>query len=773
MIENTINDDVTIAGRASVLASRYRIVRQLGAGGMGSVWLAEDTQLDGKLFAIKMLPSILVANKRAYNQLKAEALVAMKLVHPNIVQIRAFEENNGNPFLVMDYIDGETLDDWLGVRGQESGVSEEEVVKLLKPIAEALDYAHEEGVVHRDIKPANVMIRKDGRPFVMDFGIAREIQETLTRVTGKMSSGTLMYMSPEQLNGDMPKKEQDIYSFAAMVYECLKGEPPFVRGNIEYQIINKDPEPLICVSSQELGVRSQDSEVLASRSTIAASVMRGLAKKPEDRPTSCAAVLEKKFNRVERVGRVEPGWQLSGGGAFPRNVNSKNGNRISLTRNVKTGKHVVAVKKGVAVSARRNESLHPPMTGVSCTRNTGPDASRVSSTSRKNWLSRKGIVMLLAGATVLISCVGAAWWLCSPDELEVEARRLRSQLSDQYMKMQRLSDDNGFAQSKKEVYAVVLQTDENISRKRWSSVICNCETAQKMIDRLFVEDVDRCAARTASNAAQTAKESAERTFAEKYAPYELQKGVLMFKSGERELAQREFKKATIIFQKVEQHFQEVRKLAIKRNLETVRKEEDAWHRSEVESVRAKASVEISALNRIDDADGFGESKREAADKFKEAEDAFEARRWQEAKSGYENVVDLAAKVISSDEERKRAAGAKNKALKASIAAAKAGARRYAAWNEAMQWWMEGDTAFKSMRFSVAEEKFSESERRFHAAEKNAKSNALSEKSSQPTREQLFKRPVSMNYCRHCGYPLANADVVPRSCRQCGGNLFGE
>ena len=614
------------------------------------------------------------------------------------------------------------------------------------------------------------MIRKDGRPFVMDFGIAREIQETLTRVTGKMSSGTLMYMSPEQLNGDMPKKEQDIYSFAAMVYECLKGEPPFCRGAIEDQIKNKEPEPLVgrvVLNAPNGGGLGTD------RPTIADAVMQGLAKKPEDRPTSCVEVLEKKVNCVEHVDCVEPGWQLSGGGAFPRNVNSKNRNRISLTRNVKSGKHVAAVKKGVAVSARRNESLHPPMTGVSCTRNTGPDASRVSSTSRKNWLSRKGIVMLLAGATVLISCVGAAWWLCSPDELEVEARRLRSQLSDQYMKMQRLSDDNGFAQSKKEIYAVVLQTDENISRKRWSSVIRNCETAQKMIDRLFVEDVDRCAARTASNAAQTARESAERTFAEKYAPYELQKGVLMFKSGERELAQREFKKATIIFKKVEQHFQEVRKLAIKRNLETVRKEEDAWHRSEVESVRAKASVEISALNRIDDADGFGESKREAADKFKVAEDAFDAGRWQEAKSGYENVVDLAAKVISSDEERKRAAGAKNKALKASIAAAKAGARRYAAWNEAMQWWMEGDTAFKSMRFSVAEEKFSESERRFHAAEKNAKSNALSEKSSQPTREQLFKRPVSMNYCRHCGYPLANADVVPRSCRQCGGNLFGE
>ena len=129
MNTNTMNNDLTmpVESERALLANRYRIVMQLGQGGMGSVWLAEDTQLDGKLFAIKMLPSILVSNKRAYNQLKAEALVAMKLVHPNIVQIRAFEENDGNPFLVMDYIDGETLDEWLGDRGQELGVRSQEL----------------------------------------------------------------------------------------------------------------------------------------------------------------------------------------------------------------------------------------------------------------------------------------------------------------------------------------------------------------------------------------------------------------------------------------------------------------------------------------------------------------------------------------------------------------------------------------------------------------------------------------------------------------------
>ena len=173
MTYDTINDAQMIAGsgEGTLLTNRYRVVRQLGQGGMGSVWLAEDTQLDNKPFAIKMLPSILVSNKRAYRQLKDEALVAMRLTHPNIVTLRAFEENNGNPFLVMDYIDGQTLDDYLaehtgttGVPPVATGLPEADVLRILRPIAAALDYAHSEGVVHRDVKPANVMIRNDGHP---------------------------------------------------------------------------------------------------------------------------------------------------------------------------------------------------------------------------------------------------------------------------------------------------------------------------------------------------------------------------------------------------------------------------------------------------------------------------------------------------------------------------------------------------------------------------------------------------------------------------------
>ena len=238
---------------------------------MGSVWLAEDTKLDGFKVAIKMLPSVLLSNERAYRQIKSEALLSLKLIHSNIAPIRSFEENNGNPFLVEDYIRGKNLDACLAEWGT---LSEEETIALLKPVAEAIDYAHSAKVVHRDIKPANIMIREDGTPFVLDFGIAREMQETMTKVTGKLSSGTLMYMSPEQLKGAAPAPSQDVYSFAAMAYECLCGHPPFHRGQIEYQIVNETPEPL------------------PFDSALSRKIMSALSKSPDERPDSCFSVLD-------------------------------------------------------------------------------------------------------------------------------------------------------------------------------------------------------------------------------------------------------------------------------------------------------------------------------------------------------------------------------------------------------------------------------------------------------------------------------------------------
>ena len=389
MIQPTINDAVTIGGAEALLAGRYHVVKQLGQGGMGSVYLAEDTQLDNFRVAVKMLPAILVANKRALKQLTSEALVSMKLIHSNIVPLRGFEENNGNPFLVMDYIDGQTLDDLLA---EKEKLTDEETIRVLAPVAAALDYAHGEGVVHRDVKPGNVIIRKDGRPFVLDFGIAREIQETMTRVTGKLSSGTLLYMSPEQNNGDEPTPAQDVYSFAAMAYECLAGKPPFTRGNIEYQIMNTPPAPLT-----------------GKAAILAAGVMAGLAKRPEDRPSTCAAVLEGSvFSRKEVVALVateagvsHPVTTIRGSGALAASPG-----RAGVSRPPQ-GDEIVSVEHVERVEGK------------------APDGGE-GNVSRKKMVI--GLVALL-GLTV-VAVVGGVWWngrtTRDAERIKSEAERAKS-----------------------------------------------------------------------------------------------------------------------------------------------------------------------------------------------------------------------------------------------------------------------------------------------------------------------------------------------------------
>ena len=353
-MDNGMDDALTIGGLETLrdgdtlwLAGRYKVVRRLGEGGMGSVWLAEDTKLDGKQFAIKMLPAVFAGKKGAYRQVKQEALMAMKLSHPNIATVRAFEEDEGGaPFLVMDYIEGRGLDEILAEKGP---LGEAETRRLLGPVAAALDYAHSQGVVHRDVKPGNVMVRKDGTPFVLDFGIAREIQETMTRVTGKFSSGTLLYMSPEQLRGRAPKPAQDVYSFAAMAYECLTGAPPFSRGQIEYQIVNEAPEPLPADAAAE---------------PLRQGIMAGLAKEPEARPGTCMEVLGN--GGASRPGEPVAGTPagatagMSSNGGASRPGEPVAGTPAGATAGMPAGK---VAGKAAETTARRDGSPHHPEAG--------------------------------------------------------------------------------------------------------------------------------------------------------------------------------------------------------------------------------------------------------------------------------------------------------------------------------------------------------------------------------------------------------------------------
>lgn len=240
---DTLDEAATTGGQASILADQYRIVKKIGEGGMGVVYLAEDTEMRNRPVAIKVLPPLLAKNRRAVENLRGEAITAIKLSHPNIVRLYGFHSDGNIKFLVMEYIDGVTLEEKI-FSSPTKKIDFDEAIKIAEQIAKGLDYAHSQHppVIHRDLKSSNVMIDKNGNIKVLDFGIAREIHDSYTTITGKGdTSGTLPYMSPEQIRGQRPAPSMDIYSLGIICYECLNGKVPFHTGKIDYQIIHEKP----------------------------------------------------------------------------------------------------------------------------------------------------------------------------------------------------------------------------------------------------------------------------------------------------------------------------------------------------------------------------------------------------------------------------------------------------------------------------------------------------------------------------------------------------
>jgi len=226
------------------ILGHYRILEQIGAGGMGVVYRAHDDRLDRDI-ALKVLPSGALADEAARKRFRKEALALSRLNHPNIAMVFDFDTQDGIDFLVTEYIPGTTLDASVG----PGFLPEKQVVRLGLQLAEGLTAAHEQGVVHRDLKPSNLRIMPDGRLKILDFGIAkllptgdREATETLTEATGV--TGTLPYMAPEQLRGEQPDSRTDIYAAGAVLYEMATGRRPFeqrLSTVLADDIIHKPP----------------------------------------------------------------------------------------------------------------------------------------------------------------------------------------------------------------------------------------------------------------------------------------------------------------------------------------------------------------------------------------------------------------------------------------------------------------------------------------------------------------------------------------------------
>lgn len=278
---------------------KYRILEQLGRGGMAQVYRAYHPQLD-RYVAIKVLRADLVAEEEFLTRFRREAQSVANLRHPNIVQIHDFDVQDDIYFMVMELLEGDTLKAQLTERrGHGQRIATGEIVRIMLDALEGLEYAHNEGIIHRDIKPANIMLTQKGQAVISDFGIAQIIGSTQFTVSGALM-GTLSYMAPEQGMHGRTGVQSDLYSLGIVFYEMLTGRPPF-DADTPLAILMKhvnDPLPLPHTIAPDI---SEPFERV---------VLKALAKNPEDRFQSASEMAEAIQKASAEVG-IEIPKQIS------------------------------------------------------------------------------------------------------------------------------------------------------------------------------------------------------------------------------------------------------------------------------------------------------------------------------------------------------------------------------------------------------------------------------------------------------------------------------
>jgi tRNA A-37 threonylcarbamoyl transferase component Bud32 len=273
---------------------RYEVKRMLGGGAMGNVWLAEDPRIKRKV-AVKTMRLDNLRNDADRHECLArfqrEAEISGLLNHPGIVTIYDVGESELGPFLAMEFVPGKPLDGLIKARRD---ISFQEKLKIIAGVAEALDHAHSHGVIHRDVKPGNVMITEDGRPKLMDFGIAKREDASLTQ-TGTFL-GTPSYASPEQIREGTVDNRSDVFSFGVMTFEVLSGQSPFPGNSINtilYRIVNEPPVEIV---PPVLGVVPEGWRKVFSKV---------LSKQPQDRYATCISFVRDLMEVTTEIGKDE------------------------------------------------------------------------------------------------------------------------------------------------------------------------------------------------------------------------------------------------------------------------------------------------------------------------------------------------------------------------------------------------------------------------------------------------------------------------------------
>src|SRR6266581_1561402 len=272
------------AAGGQMVFGRYKLVKVLGRGGMGIVWLAHDQELEREV-ALKFLPDLMIQDRAAFDQLRRETRRCLELTHPHIVRIHDFVHDERSGGISMEYIDGETLSN-LRAEKEKRVFEPDEIATWTTQLCDALDYAHTRAnVIHCDLKPTNLMVNQRGDLKVTDFGIARSLSDSVSRLTLEQGrSGTLIYMSPQQLNGDRCTHLDDIYALGATIYELLTSKPPFYSGNIDRQICER-VAPTMTERRKELDIEPASVPQVWENAVAAC-----LAKDPPRRPQSAAEV---------------------------------------------------------------------------------------------------------------------------------------------------------------------------------------------------------------------------------------------------------------------------------------------------------------------------------------------------------------------------------------------------------------------------------------------------------------------------------------------------
>ena len=271
---------------------RYQIIAPLGTGGMATVYKAFHPGLD-RTVAIKVIRTGFTDDPDFLERFRQEARAVARLRHPNIVQVFDFDEADGQHFIVMEHLEGGTLKQRLRALEQSGQrLPRRETLRIVSEIAEGLAYAHQSGILHRDVKPANVLLTRDGRAVVTDFGIARMVMSTELTRTG-VGVGTPEYMSPEQARGEGVDQRADIYSLGVIAFELITGRVPFTADTPLAVILKHLNDPLPAPSSIDPQVGEATERVL----------MRVLSKDPFDRhasATELAQALGEAFAEDER-----------------------------------------------------------------------------------------------------------------------------------------------------------------------------------------------------------------------------------------------------------------------------------------------------------------------------------------------------------------------------------------------------------------------------------------------------------------------------------------